>query len=407
MNSLSISDWSALARRFARKPFLSAPIQLQQDAGDTVLSLSKAKALPGCFILMLAGIALICVGQFVIEPNPGSFHSAATWIGTALDGAVCLAGLIALGWVLTFTRQIVLMSQTRRVSLRTGRGVEELSFPSGELQVRLVRATPRTNTIGSAFRNAANAYRNTANAYRLELLLTARPDEPIFLAKARRHEGLQSAYRAIARHVGAATDLALQQVQLPDGTTVGFCIDPVGNSGANFRICKLVVRSAEFAEVVPTIGVKVFWTVFLLFGIGGIVAGLTIWNFGGFIPLIVGGVFLTFGTLGVAGVMGPRRVSFDLAAGVVTIRGGKMAVPELATGLPIDRLAALQVCYYMTGGNGEDSSPYPVFELNAALTQPQDTRFTIMNDCDRGRLFKQAGQLRDLLGLPLFDHTGS
>ena len=182
---------------------------------------------------------------------------------------------------------------------------------------------------------------------------------------------------------------------------------------ANFRVSKLVIRPGQFAEIRPSAGQFVFFGVFLAIGLVTMVAaGVAIprIGIGGLFPVAIGLVFAAVGWFGLFGRFGPSPITFDLAQGVMTKRGGKMPVPELATGLSLDRLAALQVCSYSVSRYDSSSShsrstSYSVYELNAILTEPVGRRFTLISDCARERLMNQGNELARLLGLQLIDNA--
>jgi hypothetical protein len=173
---------------------------------------------------------------------------------------------------------------------------------------------------------------------------------------------------------------------------------------SNIRDRTLVIRTAGHAEIRPSGSYKVLLWVFILVGLSSwasipwLVRSPKCTNpVAAAIGLFLGGA--VFGSFGVAGyVRGPGVLSIDLAEGVVRRRGGRMEIPELAAGVAVNRLAAIQLCTYVCPGRNANSTT--MYELNAVL-DGGGKRFTLMSDDTRHRLVRQANELAEMLKLPI------
>jgi hypothetical protein len=206
-------------------------------------------------------------------------------------------------------------------------------------------------------------------------------------------------------------------VVLRDGVEVFVNDRATGKGASEFRTCELAFHSDRLAEVRPAWTYKAVSFCSLLLGLFVMVVSLAhLFDarpdrvvFG----CLAGGFFAVPGLLILLGIVGPKRVYFDLDQGVVAIPQGGAPIPELQAGLPLSRLAALQLCYWIQhatrrrGKHSREHYTYTMFELNAVLVGGNGERFVLMTDNDVARLERQAKQLSHMLGLPLIDSITS
>ncbi len=392
-------SWERLAEKFSKKGFLPSPMRVREDMGDTVLSASKAPATVAGLVTGVVGAGFAGGGVYMVMWD---WMTAFVGIPFMLIGsAVSVGGFYMVMTTLANSRQLLLAMNGGSITFRRGKSQDELSMPTSDLQVRLSGDLMKGKDFTRAAVMKVSTWRGL-DKYRLELIRISDPGRPILLAKSQNRKDLEKAYNLLAAVVKEATDGSLLPVMLADGRVISICTDAIGEGGANFRTCQLVMNGQGVAEVRPTAGARLFFGAFLGFGVLGLAMFPSVMGegFSAVIPLLVGGVFLLVGLLGVTGRFTPS-VRFDLTTGIVTKKGRKPPVPDLATGLPLDRVAALQMCSYIQEG-GSDSPSYTVFELNAVLADGGQ-RFTIMSDCNRDRLVAQAQKLSDFLALELID----
>jgi hypothetical protein len=411
MTQILTTEWNELADRFGNKTFVPAPIKVGDELGDTVLSVSKGKAALGGVFLALFGSVFVVVGMCIVL---GLVHARGGGAGINIVGVIfALAGLvvvivggsIAVGALIS-VRQVRLPMQRQQIVFRMDASGREITVPCSDMEVRLEREGQPTASPDP--RNVLKGLKQgMTGRYRLEVVHKSSLDRPVLLGRALKRDDLATAFDVLGRFLGTAVDDSVTQVALPDGQSVPIVADAIGGSSGNFRSCKLVVDSPQLIEIRPTFGWLLFCGVFLVIGLGAM-AGTPFMiaksGSAGMIMSLVGIPFALIGWLGLSGRMGPSRIQFDIARGVMIKTRGKLAVPELATGMPLDRLAALQICSYMVSG-GQNSSSYTAYELNVVLRDPAGKRFRIMGDCLYGRLLGQAEQLKELLKLQLVDNT--
>jgi len=184
------------------------------------------------------------------------------------------------------------------------------------------------------------------------------------------------------------------------------------------RTSELVIHSDVLAEIRPTMAWKAGGYGLVVLGVVVCLLGLTMKSKGHkgptvaqmVITSVAGTIVVGGGVLSVLGYAGPRRVIFDRMQGVVTILRGRVPLSELRAGLPLSRLAALQICFWIehvTRKSGKYGPvrhySYAMYELNAVLRGGNGERFVLMTDNDPFRLEHQAKQLSQMLQLPLID----
>ncbi|MCL2701667.1 MAG: hypothetical protein FWE88_08240 [Phycisphaerae bacterium] len=233
------------------------------------------------------------------------------------------------------------------------------------------------------------------------------------------------------KHEFATNGATFRRVVLRDGAEV-FVNERAakrGNTGSDD--CTLVIHSDAMAEVRPKPAFRVFATAFLIVGLILLAMAITqrAEDPGKFVPMLILSVGLaTGGLLGVLGVIGPKLVVIDRGRGYVVVPKGRVPLPELRAGLPLSRVGALQLCYWIhhvqrknrhrnrhrvfNAGfdskltniyNYRDSETVTMFELNMVLRGGNGERFTLMTSRDPANLEYQAKQLAAMLNLPLID----
>ena len=205
-----------------------------------------------------------------------------------------------------------------------------------------------------------------------------------------------------------------RRVVLRDGVEVFVNDRATGRGAAEYRTCELVVHSDRQAIIRPTLSVRALYIGCLVVGLVMLMVVLMLMQTSPRIDkvaylCVLGGPLGIFGLLGVLGVIGPKRVILDGVAGVVAIPRGCAIVPELKEGLPLSRLAALQLCWWTQhatrriGKYTKEEYTYTMYELNAILAGGNGERFVLMTDNEPARLNLQAKQLSMMFGLPIID----
>lgn len=185
---------------------------------------------------------------------------------------------------------------------------------------------------------------------------------------------------------------------------------PAKGGGANFRTQKLVKVSSYRIEFRAAVEAKLFYSVFLLLGLGAII-GFSCLNFSGatfsfnpktIMPLVMGAVFSTLG--GVMLYFGTIPMVFDRMRGCFwkgrpapTGTTGKTALKPFTE---FSRIYALQIISELCRGK---NSSYYSYELNLVLDDGQ--RINITDHGNLQKLRADAKTLSDFLGKPLWDAT--
>ena len=182
---------------------------------------------------------------------------------------------------------------------------------------------------------------------------------------------------------------------------------PCKGGGTNFRTHKLVVSGAYSAAFKPSIGGLIFYSIFLLAGLGALglgmfflVSGIDTLSGGLWIVLLVGLIFSAAG--GAMLYFGTKPIVFDLATNrLIRGRSNKTIVMDYRDQkgiVPLDQLYALQILAERVSGS--DNSYYS-YELN--LVMYDGRRVNVVDHGDLKRLRKDAQQLAQMLGKPLWD----
>jgi len=226
------------------------------------------------------------------------------------------------------------------------------------------------------------------------------------------------------------------------------------NMSASFRAWKLDVKGPDMVVFRTTVKVRALFGIFVVVGLAVpfmplLFASRTAGNAGaapeqwfdtlariadsvGFVlAAVVGGIFVIFGLLGLAGrfEFGLGPVIFDRRRGL-TWKEGRPPRPGSLTGwllrragLTVDRTLidglrlrdvwAVQVCCGMANvtepgkPDYSETRPYMTWEINLVLSSPSGQRVHIISHAKEKALREEARQLADFLRVPLLDHTSS
>lgn len=183
---------------------------------------------------------------------------------------------------------------------------------------------------------------------------------------------------------------------------------PAKGGGASFRTHRLVVLSSDRREFRASFGAKLFYLVFLLVGLGVMIAfsysnlssGEFVLNAALFMPVLIGLIFS-----GVGGAMfyfGTAPIVFDKRKGYFW-KGRK--VPDevfdkssIKHFTKLERVHAIQLISEYCRGN---KSSYYSYELNLVLEDGQ--RINVVDHGNENRLREDAGNLSDFLGKPVWN----
>jgi len=404
------AQWDELLAVSGKKPFFNGAVRVRREGPDTVLSLHMPRAI-GVAVVQIVVIAGLIAGGFAARwyghanPEAGTLPVV---IGYVLMGVGTLSFLAWLRGVygLFFSPRFVRLSpQPPQVTI--ARGWQPLVFPAAGLTARLRQtrgpvggliAIPNDISIAGLFRLELAA--NDADAGDAERALC--------LASAGTKDQLRPAYARLRALLGGAVDETLRRVTLPDGSDVLIDDQAVAKAQANFRVRKLVMRTETHAVIRPTRFIQAFLLPFLAMGL--LVVGIGLTQTGAFesvghrlLVIGFGCLFALPGVLALLGVFNAKPIDIDLSRGVMEISRGSVPVPELTTGMPLSRLAALQLCTYVVRGKNTSTTMY---ELNAILRGEDGLRVSLLNDSNRRRLEQQAVTLMNMLRLPVIDSVG-
>lgn len=191
---------------------------------------------------------------------------------------------------------------------------------------------------------------------------------------------------------------------LPDGMDDTFARtiewDPLKSGGTNFRTHRLVEVSPDCHAFRGTVGLYLFFGLFLAIGLG--VIALFVWqgdfSFGSILFLLLfGGVFSAVGLYGFrSGLQAPV---FDRVQGWWWKGRDHRQASRDDKGMLQD-IYALQLLTEIVEG---DESTYPSYELNLVLTD--GTRRNLVDHGKLAPLRTEAETLARFLGVPLWDAT--
>lgn len=200
-------------------------------------------------------------------------------------------------------------------------------------------------------------------------------------------------------------------VELFDGLEISRL--PVGDSSASFRTGRLVALDAGRVRFQPTLGARLFFLVFLGFGLMALLtmlpmAILSARFLGILLIAVVGGVFVAVGLAGLTGRFGTHGVTFDRRQGRLFSKNRKLGRFVPFEGLPLSEIVCLQICSREVTG---DDSAYTTYELNLILRDDQadigHRRVSLTCHAKRQAVYGDAGTLAAFLDVPLLEHATS
>ena len=384
-SSIRQGDWERLAGRFRRRqlvPFLPAVEGLYEDV--------TIRTRPVWRVVLAGVVALAGVGAAVaIWAYAGEYigQELAAVLAPAAAGPGCL---IALHW-LTRVNQIRWRRGGREIIIRYGSFVspKQVVLRAPDLEVELgERPSGRSGPM-----------------WRLSLTHKDKPGR-VVVAESLNRSDLVAAHEALKSFLGGpdAQLLSAEPLQLPGGKIIDVSKAPMASSSATFRTMALKFPSPDVAVFQPTIICRLFFAFFAAGGVAALVIfiGLDSDRSVGSILLagLVGSAFAIVGFAGLGGKLGARRIVFDRARGVLL--GPKRRADTFgAEGLPLDDVAAVQICSKPDSGTG----PEVYLELNLVLREPAGERLNLTCHGDRKNLRADAKKLAEFLDRPLLDHT--
>jgi hypothetical protein len=204
-------------------------------------------------------------------------------------------------------------------------------------------------------------------------------------------------------------------LELPDGRTLDVATAPVQSSGANFRTRKVVVRGPEALEVKMTWGAKVFFLLFVGFGLVALLFMLPevlkdamrgeepmTW-LGVALVGLLGTVFVLLGAAGYFGYLGSPMAVLDRQVGLWWKgRPPKKTRAWVQPPVSLENIAAVQICSKWISGQ---KSSYMTYEINLVTIDPAGERINLMSHGKQSAVRTDAAQLAEFLAAPLLDHA--
>jgi hypothetical protein len=183
---------------------------------------------------------------------------------------------------------------------------------------------------------------------------------------------------------------------------------PARGGGASFKTHKLVTAGTNRLEFRAAAGARVFYSIFLLIGVG-VVVGFTFALVAGKIPKIDPGLIIPFlvGTVfaGVGGALlyfGTAPIVFDTQKGYFW--KGRKAPDEVFNKSSIKHLAKLEEIHALqliSEYCRSDKSSYYSYELNLVLQDA--TRINVVDHGNKAKLREDAATLSAFLDTPIWD----
>ncbi len=185
---------------------------------------------------------------------------------------------------------------------------------------------------------------------------------------------------------------------------------PAKGGGANFRTHRLIEVDATRMEFRASLGAKIFYTTFMVMGIGTIVVFVfarstmetPLLGTELLIPMFIGGLFAAAGVFMLH--FGTAPIVFDKLSGYFW-RGRKSPqdvadVRSLKHAAELSQIHALQLLAEYVRGN---KSSYYSYELNLVLKD--GSRINVIDHGNQTRLREDAKALSAFLGKPVWDAT--
>ncbi len=225
----------------------------------------------------------------------------------------------------------------------------------------------------------------------------------IRLAVGHSREELLLAFNALRDALGAGADESLREVTLPGGRKSVIQTVGLNTANANFVTSTLDISSRDLAVFRPSIQARLFWTVFLLIGIGVAISMLPPsgdFSLDDLFPMLFG---LVFGGVGLAGLLCAKRFVLDRRTGLLTEMKGVPGWYRRIGERKLDDIEAVQLCSrYNSGG---DAPAEMVYQINLVFVETGGDRLNLTSHAKESRVRDDARALAGFLGKPLLDHT--
>jgi len=384
--------WALAVTKFGEGALLNSRPVVRREFDRVVITTSAAGSmvLGAAMIAIPAGVAAMIwlIGRRV----PGG--AALLIFSLPVAGLICLVGL-----------HILLCRN--RITGRAGEPELRLRYGTVLFPKQLVLA--RQGLSAELWVGEGSDWPADKGMVYLTLRKEGSPASRLRLASAPRREELSAAYDALTELLGGrARDGTVVEIELPRGRRIRTSRTPLGTGAANFRTMKLTRPRPDQAVLKPTLGSRLFFAAFFLFGLGALAFvpwvtnqafedGLAAW-LAVAVTGIIGPAFTILSLLGLSGRFGQRPVRFDLRQGLLWSAGGG------GRSVRIDDVAAVQVCGQHVMGAG-DAASFTAFELNLILSDPPGERLGLFSHGAEPALRSDARLLAEFLDKPIVDHT--
>ncbi|MCL2701665.1 MAG: hypothetical protein FWE88_08230 [Phycisphaerae bacterium] len=407
------SLWDEAVASLRGKEFFGGPVGATQDGAEVVLAVDKAQTsaivlrfVAGLCCAIVTGLWLVA-GSWGDSASYGLIVRLVGWVAVGVGAGLSVVFLAQLYWVCHAPRRIRLASHPPRITAVLGG--QEFTVPVSEVKARLMRL-PEITKGHPDFAGGRGAPKkpdwNAVCPFRLELYREAADgtESVLCLVNSTTREQILPALTSLRAIVPVADD-TLHRVMLRDGEAF---VDTavLTNRPANFTARTLTERSESLVEIHAAqesrrkqAGWIAFWVAFLA------VMAASKYDTKAtelIADACLAGFWIVVNVLILKGIIGPKPMRIDLSRGVITMLHGCPHVSALSTGLPVERLAALQLCAKACVGPRGGVMAY---ELNALLRGEAGGRFTLLENRDRHRVEQEAARLAAMLNLPRIDNT--
>ena len=186
---------------------------------------------------------------------------------------------------------------------------------------------------------------------------------------------------------------------------------PCSHHAAPLCTARLAILSTGLAVIKPTWVGRIPMMAILDLGIAGLAVGYWFCETWAARAMFmgIGAVLTVCALLWLAGIVGPKKVTFDRQMGRIT--GMSKISPEFRNGA-LEDVAAVQICSRYVedpddrrlGDRGPGKS-YTAYELNLAFLRPEGKRINLICHARQAALREDAQELAEFLSIPLLDHS--
>jgi len=176
---------------------------------------------------------------------------------------------------------------------------------------------------------------------------------------------------------------------------------PLVNGGANFRTHKLKKVGHHIYVSSPTVGYHIFYTLFLLFGIGAFILATlrldeSLIMLG--VLFLMGSIFAGVGVYLMRKALNPFTIDLDFGTFYVGRSYDPLNDNSDGSSGSVKDIHALQL---IAEHIKSDNSSYKSYELNLVLKDGR--RVNVMDHGRREKIYEEAQTLSDLLNVPIWD----